>query len=63
VAISVFGTQLFINTFNVPPNLGHILLHTTNKNIMDKNIECAAQQRLINAKRLAVHPIRVKAQN
>ena len=53
----------YIAAFNVQPDLCNVFLHSASENIMHKHIQCAAQQILINAKALAVHPVRVKTQN
>lgn len=63
MTIPVFSVQLLIDLLNFSPHQREIGLQSARENVMHQHKQCAAQQRLINAKGLAVHPVRVKTQD
>ena len=62
-AIPVRRVELIIEMLNISPDQAKVSIWLTRKNVVHKHIQTAAQQMLINTQRLAVHPVRVEAQN
>ena len=62
-AIPVRRVELSIEMLNISPDQAKVSIWLTRKNVVHKHIQTAAQQMLINTQRLAVHPVRVEAQN
>ena len=62
-AIPGLRVELVVEMPNVSPYHSKVSIWLTRKNVVHKHIQTAAQQMLINTQRLAVHPVRVEAQN